>query len=176
MALPDANNVHFNGRMSSESGRRPTKLARATGSAVRDARTRLRMSQKQLGEAIRVSARAISRWESGQNGLTSRNWARLVGGITERDAAAGAALEAELIRLHPTRGKRPPATVTPPPPDPAALERAVTTCADFLDVSPKRARAFMAEVLRALAASRCAVDDALALLAPAPAPVAPPPT
>lgn len=168
--------------MSSERRRRPTQLARATGLAIREARRALGMSQKELGQLTSIRARTLSRWEHGQSGPTKRNRERLVRAISAHNAHAGAALDSELTRLAPLPAKSradlpltpPLAAPSAPPADPAALERAVTACADLMDVSPKRARAFMVEALRAVAASRCSVDDAIALLTAPSSPPAPP--
>jgi transcriptional regulator with XRE-family HTH domain len=131
------------------------------GKAIFEARRTTRLTQAELASRLGLRVQTVSRWESGRVVPTRRNCSALVRAISEVDAEAGA----ELARV--VNG--PSVAELPERPRPSeisrldagdAVERAIFAMADELDLSPRRVRAGVLQLLRRLAAAGISLEMA----------------
>lgn len=127
--------------------RTPTEASQALAVARRRAHLQLR----ELGAALGLHPRTIGRWESGATHPSKEHWA---------GAAAHLAriVPEEAVALAKAAGVPSP-IVAPPPVDVRAIEEAIMRAADRLDVSPRRVRAAVRELVQATTGARGGLDD-----------------
>jgi transcriptional regulator with XRE-family HTH domain len=151
--------------------KKPLKPAPGIGRPLSHARRSLRLDQRQLGARLGLGARTISRWENGlrvpPHGLRPALLEALRGAPPELLAALA-------------RGLRLPAPAAPAPPSPpispsaspvdlaaarTALDDILYLGADELDVSPRRLRAVVVDLLRGMVQLSLPAEVARAALA-----------
>ena len=105
----------------------------------------------QIAENVAVHPRTLRRWEQGKTRPDKAEWTKLaafygkyVPEFAEKIAAAAGV---------------PSPFAPPPPPDMQGVRAAIVRAADQLDVSPRRVRLAVREILRALATGRGTATD-----------------
>jgi hypothetical protein len=127
--------------------RQPTDASRQ----LFEARRRARLHLKQLGAALDVHYRTITRWEVGEVHPSKAQWSKVVAYLARfvpQDAI-------ELARVAGVASPVPEAV----PVDVRAIEEVLLRAADLLDVSPRRVRAAIREVVRVTAGARGTLVD-----------------
>jgi transcriptional regulator with XRE-family HTH domain len=117
--------------------------------AIRTARRAAGLTQQELGMRLGLKGRAVYRWERDASAPAKARRKALVGAIeaVNRDAAAQlAAAFAEAIAPAAAAAPAPPPTPAPLS-GPLALELAIFSMADELDLPPRRLRAALMKLL-----------------------------
>jgi len=127
--------------------RRPT----AASNKLWNMRHRAGVQLRAVAAAMRVHPRTARRWEIGETRPSKEEWARLVAyfsGFAPRDAAELAAAAGVV-----------PSTPAVVPADMRAIADAIIRAADDLDVAPRRVRAALREIARAVVEARGSIAD-----------------
>ena len=109
---------------------------------LRSARVAAHVTLPELARAIGRNARTVGRWELGKTRAKKEDWARV--------AAAFAPWAPQTANRIARAAGVPLPVPEPAPIDPRTIERALFRVADALDVSPKRARAAVRDLVRAV--------------------------
>jgi transcriptional regulator with XRE-family HTH domain len=115
------------------------------------ARLRARFQYKQLGVALGVHPRTIARWEIGETAPSKEQWSKVV-------AVLARFVPHEAIDLAKAAGVASPIPVSTPV-DTRAIDEALLRAADLLDVSPRRVRAALREIVKATTSAHGTLAD-----------------
>jgi len=113
---------------------------------------RSRRSLTDVASALQVHPRTIYRWKTGRTTPSARQWTELVAYFYQfvpEDAVALAA--AAKVPL--------PSAALPPTVEHNLIENALLRAADTLDVSPRRVRAALRDITKAVRDARGSLDD-----------------
>jgi transcriptional regulator with XRE-family HTH domain len=157
-------NNPFRPRAVEEGHDMPTTMTKA----IRSARRTAGLTQEQLGGRLGLKGRAIYRWERGDSTPSQRHRRALVTAIGAVNAKAAAALAAALA----VEGKESSASAAEAQLAPApalidgkvALELAVFSMADELDLAPRRIRGSLLRLLKRLREANITFEAAQAQL------------
>ena len=171
------------------------KPLRSAGSVLVDARYALRMTQREIGEAVGVSQRTAVRWDAGQAVPGKHNWIKLAELLAPVDLAlaeeAAAHADETLASLGLAPSPLPPPLHQPPPPGasatpstratasspsaaaPAAVapehlvDAVVCAVAELMDTSPRPLRPLLYAAFKKAREVGLSVEAAEKALAPA---------
>lgn len=119
------------------------------------ARRSVGLTQEQLGRRVGLKGRAVFRWERDQAVPSKKNRAALVTALRAVNPEIAARLE-QAIAMD---GQQPVAPAPAPPVDEvAAIELAVFTMADELDLPPRRVRHALRRLVSRLRADKLTLD------------------
>lgn len=119
--------------------------------ALRGARRSAQLQLRQLGAALGLHPRTVSRWESGRTHPSPEQWTKVAAHLARL-------VPDEAVALAKAAGIPSPIEA-PPPVDRRGIEEAIVRAADLLDVSPRRVRAAVRELVSATVAARGGLDD-----------------
>lgn len=127
--------------------RQPTQLTEA----LRTARVQARLVQRHIAVALGVHPRTVMRWENGQTKPSKDEWTNIIAYLA-RFVPDHAARLAQLADL-------PSPIPAAPVADVHAIEEALFRAADRLDVSPRRVREAVREIVRSAIAANASLHD-----------------
>lgn len=119
--------------------------------ALRHARKAARLKQGDIANALKVHPRTVARWERGQTRPSKDEWTSIVSFL--------AGFAPELAQRLAAVADVPSPVPAPPPMDLRAVEDALYRAADQLDVSPRRVRQALRELLSTAAAAHASLGD-----------------
>lgn len=115
------------------------------------ARTSTGLKALRVAAALGVHPRTLQRWEQGRTRPDAAAWSKVVAFYARHVPALAEQLAAA--------AGVPSPLAAPPPAELHEIEAAIVRAADDLDVSPRRVRLAVREILRALAAARGTAAD-----------------
>jgi len=119
--------------------------------ALRTARKAARLKQGDFATALKVHPRTVARWERGQTQPSKDEWTGIVSFL--------AGFAPELAQRLAAVADVPSPVPAPPAVDQRAIEEALYRAADQLDVSPRRVRQALRELLSTAAAAHASLGD-----------------
>ncbi|HEY2511362.1 MAG TPA: helix-turn-helix transcriptional regulator [Polyangiaceae bacterium] len=157
-------------------------LNQPAGPLLARAHRTLGMTQGQLGNALGVSERTVSRWYQRGPSVTVRQFCKLAALVYPRDPALARELAEAASETLESLGLVAPAPVVPasapapaPPPVPVAvlIDAVVCAAAEALDLSPGRVRSAVRAAFRRARELHLTIEQVDAALEPPPAAIAP---
>jgi transcriptional regulator with XRE-family HTH domain len=130
---------------------RPVRRVTEISKKLREARVTARLLLRHIAAAAGVTIKTAARWELGDAKPNRRHWPKLI------------AYYAQFVPNHAVELARLAGLPSPfqPPPvvDLRGIEDALARAADILDVSPRRVRAAVREILKAVSDAHGSLDD-----------------